>query len=641
MTYEHQTYQISQDGFQNEAVIPRRQPRRWWVFLGVFLPTLIATQSLIFLQPAIYQSVATVLTMAPTDIDQTSPDADLQHVSIQKQVLLGPAILEKTAERLNRSPSDPTKWSVDGLKTLFSVSPLADTNLLQLRAEGPQPAALQSAVNVWIDSYLQARAAYVAEHTDKVTAEINGELQRIERQVGDKRHEIEQFRLQHSIVSLDSADNQAHARLQGLNKSLNEAMETEVKASAKLAAIRDAVSRGKNVVPEADGQLLAVLVRQAEKLREQLAELQANYTQEYIQLNPNLRRVQEQLGEIESKIAEKVSVGRHYAEQEAENNLAAAKQAVIAIEKQMAAHKQAAADYTSQFAEHQALQQELLRLETLQQDTQQRLVSIDVKQRQKYPQVDVVDWASLPDQPIRPAYLQQAALALAGCLLLGLLAVFVVDYLGREADKVMVQPPMASIHLHQQPRQFLNATLSDQRLAHQPLPALAQQDNAVEITEQDLRQLFRSAEGPSKILIALLLNGLTVAEIISLSNEHVDLAARQINIPGLRTTAMTTYTFTVFSQLPLSLNWPTAEDVDALLCCAAIDAGLSDPEQVNATSLRYSYLLFLVRQGIKLSDLAKIVGPLPPARLVELSRFSPAQAGLALSEIDLDYPGLA
>jgi hypothetical protein len=65
---------------------------------------------------------------------------------------------------------------------------------------------------------------------------------------------------------------------------------------------------------------------------------------------------------------------------------------------------------------------------------------------------------------------------------------------------------------------------------------------------------------------------------------------------------------------------------------------LPDPEHINAEVVRFSYMLFLVRQGIKLSDLAKIFGSVSPARLVELGRFSPELPGIPVEEIDLDYP---
>ncbi len=637
MNINQHEYRISQNGFHNPPMVKSRRPRRWLVFLSVFLPCILITQSYIFSQPAIYQSIATVLTVAPTDIDQASATADTEHVSIQKQLLLGTAILEKTLSRLNQASTDSTTWTIDELRSFLSVEPVPDTNLVQLRAEGPEPKSLQRAINAWIESYLQGRAEFIAEHTEKVTISINDELLRIERQVNEKRNQLDLFRQQNSIVSTDSSDNQAHARLQGLNKSLNAALEDEVKAKAKLDAIRDAVSRGKNVVPEADTQSLAVLMQQAEKLREQLAEIEAQYTQEYIALKPNLRRVKEQLTEIESKIAEKLRDGKNFAEQEAENNYSAARQAVLAIQLQMEEHKKRASDYTTQFAKHQALQQELLKLETLQQETKQRLIEIDVKQRQKYPQVDVVDWATLPEKPIRPDYWQQSALAFGGCLTLALLAAFIVDYLNREPLDV-APITLAGIHLHHDPRAMLDVSQqSPPSLDHSPLKALALELPDRELSKQEAVALYQAAETSTQLIIALLLNGLSVNDIANLSAANIDRQQQKIQFVGQRSITMSQYVAELLASEKLSFDWPSKEEIDALICCAAIDSRLDAPEQINADTLRYTYLLFLIHQGIKLADLTKIVGALPSSRLLELSRFSPAQAGLSLEQINLDY----
>lgn len=637
MKYQSHEFRPVTDEFDGPSRFQPPRLRRWLVFSLIFVPCLLISQIYIFLQPAIYQSRATVLTMAPTDIDQESPVADAQHVSIQKQILLGSAILEETVERLQQADNQSTNFSVDELRSIFTVEPEPETNLIYLLAQGPVPQTLQSAVNAWIESYLQVRAAFIAENTEKVVTELNDQLQRIDRQVLGKRQEIEQFRMQHNILSTESADNEAHARLQGLNASLNKAMEEEVKARAKFEAILDAISRNETVVPEADSRAMAVLIQQAEKLRDELASIEAQYTKEYIALNPNLRKVREQLVEIEEKITEKASVGKNYAQQEAEHNYAAARQAVITIKQQMAAHKKLATDYTNQFTEHQAMQQELLNLETLQQETKQRLVDIDVKQRQKYPQVDVVDWASLPNKPISPDYLQESLWALAGSLGLALIAVLILDYLNRENPPSPAAVSLGGIHLHHRPQATLDVTERQSRVVYDPLQSLPVNDATRALSRDEVLALYQAAELPIKWVISLLLNGLTLSEIVMLKPENLNTESLMILIPGRRNLVMSRQVANLIAdRFPIE-QLPNEDEITALLCCAAIDGGLQNPQQINAETLRYSYMRYLVGQGIKMADLTKIVGALTPNMLLELGRFSPEQAGLPLAEINLEY----
>lgn len=637
MNYQTPEYHPATNGFDNHHYTRTRRVRRWWVFILVFLACMLASQTYIFLQPAIYQSMATVLTMAKTDIDQVSPSADVQHVSIQKQILLGATVLEKTTEHLQNMLTNNRNWSQDELKSMFMVVPEPGTNLVHLQAEGPEPKLLQRAINAWIDSYMKLRASFIADNTDKVTQELQDQLKRIEQQVADKRHEIDQFRLQHDILSTESADNQAHARLQGLNKALNDAMTEEVKTKAKLDSILDAISRNQVVVPEADGNTMAVLVQQAEKLRDQLAGLEAQYTKEYIELNPKLRKVREQLVDIEIKISEKASTGKNFARQEAENNYAAARQAVQAIKQQMQEHKKQAAEYTAQFSDHQALQQELLKLETLQQDTKQRLVDIDVKQRENYPQVDVVDWASLPDKPIRPNYLQESLLAAGMSLFLGLLTVVIIDYLNREPT--ITHPPMnlGGIHLHHQPQAMLDISEQQRQVIYEPLKSLPMAERQRELSRDEVLTLFETADSPIKVIISLVMNGLSLTEIVSLTAECLNVELLMIFIPGQRNLLMTPTVAHCFKDMRLFDNWPKEDDIKTLLCCAAIDGGLTEPEQITVDALRFTYILFLLRQGIKLVDLTKIVGSLPPSELIELGRLSATESSVSLETVRLDY----
>ncbi len=639
---QFQAYQTATNGFeQTSSLFKSPRSRRWLVFFLIFIPCMLGSQLYIFLQPAIYQSVATVLTMAATDIDQpASPAADVQHVSIQKQILLGSAIMEKTAERLRQTTTTPPAWSADNLRNLFSVIPEPSTNLVHLQAQGAEPQWLQLAINAWIESYLQIRAAFIAESTEKVTTDISKQLQRIEQQVLDKRHEVDQFRLDHDILSTESTDNQAHARLQGLNKSLNTALEEEAKAKAKFDTLLDAISRNEMVVPEADSQTMAVLLQQAEKLRDQLAALEAQYTQEYIELNPSLRKVREQLVEIEDKITKKAGVGKTFARQEAENNYAAARQTVLTIKQQMQAHKKQAADYTTRFAEHQALQQELLKLENLQQETRQRLVDIEVKQRQNYPQVDVVDWASLPSQPISPNYTQESLLAFAISLGLALLGVMIMDYLNREPPPVTPMH-LGGIHLHHQPHAVLDVAQQQHQVIYDPLKSLPADDSGREMTPQEVRALYQHADPSIKGIIQLLFNGLSLPEILSLTTDSLNIQTLMIIIPGRRNLLMNQSVAEWMEQTAAGantdLNWPTEAEMETLLCCAAIDSGLPQPEDINVEVLRHTYMLFLLRQGIRLTDLTKIVGSLSPSQLLALGRYSPAQPNASIKDIKLDY----
>lgn len=633
MTYPTHSYQITDNNFAYPNGRPNIPRRRWQIFLSIFLLSSLISQSYIFLQSATYESTATVLTTAATNIDQTTSVADLQHVSIQQQILLSSEIMLKTAERLNLMKTESDDFTAENLRNLFSLTPETGTNLLHLHARGTKPKKLQIAVNAWIDSYLQIRAAFISENTEKLSRDIQQQLQVIEQQVLGKRQEIEQFRDQHNIVSTDSPNNEVHARLQGLNNALNSAQEEEIKTKAKLDTLAGAISRNEIVVPDAESQSLTVLQQQAEKLREQLAAIQAQYTKEYIELNPNLRKTREQLAEIESKITEKLENGKIYVLQEAENNYAAAREAVISIKTQLEAHKKLAAQYTSDFSEFQALRQELLKLETFQQETKQRLVDITVKQRENYPQVSVVDWASLPEKPISPDYLKESLLGLAICLAIALVSVMIMDYLNHES----VMPVPLILEENHLGHAHTSLDISDQhnRVLLDPIKTLSIDELPKELTYKEVLMIYQAAEPVIKGVIKLIFNGLSLAEILSLNGADLNFETMTIFIPGQRNLTMTESVAEWFTSENTVTIWPSESEIKTLFCCAAIDSGMPQPEQISLETLRYTYMLFLLRQGIRLAELTKIFGNLSPSQLGVGASFP--KANLHIDEIKLDY----
>jgi site-specific recombinase XerD len=83
-----------------------------------------------------------------------------------------------------------------------------------------------------------------------------------------------------------------------------------------------------------------------------------------------------------------------------------------------------------------------------------------------------------------------------------------------------------------------------------------------------------------------------------------------------------------------------AGDLEALLTCAAHDAGLVNPTEVTPQVLCHTYIAYLVRQGVRLSDLESITGYMPPTVLAAYATFSPPGSGMSLDSVERDYPAL-
>lgn len=626
-----------------------RSPR-FIIFVTVFLISSTASLSYNYSRPAIYRSSATLLTSAMTAIDRDSSVADVQHVAIQKQILLGHELVAETLARLKASTTDEAvlKLTAYDIQNFLTVEPIAGTNLVEIRAEGTDPEFLPLLVNTWVDVYQDARAEDIKKLTGTTTRIIEDELNGLAKKIDAKRAELEEFRRINDISSTGREENEPLARLNGLNDSLNKASEDEVRAKANLDAVKSAIARNQEVVPDQERGSLEGLEKRLQELREQLADFDKKFTRDYLNKQPTLKKIPEQIKNLEAEINKKLTYGKDAALTEAENRFAVARQTVIEIRAQLEEQKKLSAAFTTKFAEHDALKEDLEGLEQLYRETQERLVQIETSQKEKYPQVTVISRAYVSTDPVRPYYSRDALIALAGSLLLGLFTVWIFEYLTQKQE----QPSpitLSGIHMY-------NPNVADmlnyQQTATRPIEHGQQHALASplyrELSVLQLRTLLNASNLKGKQLISLLLSGLTLDEAASLKSGQIDLETSTMTITSSapRTLTINRALKSLFAQSDGHPVWegdkPSSyQDLATALLCAAVDSGLPNPGEITDEAIRHSYIVYLIRQGLRLSDLEQITGYLEPSVISSYSAYSPPQQGLNTDNVELLHPALA
>jgi succinoglycan biosynthesis transport protein ExoP len=640
---------------ENSSIPPYELKQSLWsrsprliIFTVVFLISAIIGLTYNYSRPAVYRSSATLLTSAMTAIDRASSVADIQHVAIQRQILLGHELVVETLSRLKALNTDDSvhQLTASDIRNLLNVESVAETNLVEIVAEGTDPEFLPVLINTWIDVYLDARAAEVKKLTDNTSHIIEDELKGLTEKINAARTELEAFRKNNDISSTGRNENEALARLNGLTASLNTASEEEVKAKAHLDAIQSAIAHNQAVVPEYEQGSLQDLEKRLQELREQLAEFDKKFTRDYLEKQPTLKFVPEQIEKLEAEIKKKHVYGKNIVLTDAENKYAAAKQTVKAIRAQLDDHKKRAAEFTSKFAEHEALKTDLEGLEKLYRDTQERLVQIETSHKEKYPQVTVISRAYLSQDPIGPPYSRDAVIAIAGSLLLGLFSIWIFEFLTRKHES---QSPvtLSGIHMYNPAADRLNFRQTGIKTLDQ------KQNNALEsplfreLSSSQLKTLLKASNLKTRQFISLLLCGLSIDEAASLKADQIDMEKGIITIPGAipRIIPVNRSLKLLFEQSEGHPAWnganpSSSEDLTASLLCAALDSGLPDPMEITAEAIRHSYVAYLVRQGLRLSDLEQIVGYLEPLVISRYSAYSPPQQGRAIDDIELLHPAL-
>lgn len=641
-------------GPQHAEQIPQKRGwRRSKVFFLVLLLSAAIGAAIVYGRSPVYRASASVLTVKPKAIDTRSAAADVEHVTIQSRLLLGDEMLDDLSKGLIEGGSGVDK-TAEELRQQLGVVAVPNTNLLELRAEGTDPAALKQIVNLWAELYEKLRAKQIEEISDRTTAEIEDQQTELEGKIEAARAEILAFREANDIVGLERDENRSLSRLKGLNNSVNKAREKLVDAQAHQRSVEEAIARGETVIPNEQKADISKLQRQLRRKQTQLANLRSKYTQVYIERDPKLKALPDDVAELQDELRSTLEQARITVRDEAMQAVAAAEVSVEELERKLADHQKNVQAFTEQFKEFKALEEGLARLERLYAENKERLAEIQVTNLEKFPPIQVVEWAREPGTPIYPDYQRDILIAMGIAFGVALLVTWLVEYLS-ERSKPAATPPYLGIRIYPGDQaQALGASQANAHLGYQPGPA-AQLNTPPpnlpvlprELSVAELSSLVVVAEPKIAAHAALLLSGVSPFEFPLLHAGCLHPADRYIDIPGSSPRAINIADSVwrrlepIQSMLAKTRGLMSLPDLDAGLAGAARDAQLTDPGSINAMALWHSYVVFLIRQGIDREDLVRRVGAIPPEVNATLMHFAPPGGPRSLPNIEFTHPVVA
>ena len=644
---------------------PLAKSTRFKTFVVVFLLVLAAGSLWNFSRPPLYRAVATVLVEVPEGVGFRAGAGghDVQNVAVQRRILLARELLEDTAGRVPPPATGQPVLDADLLLTMLSVEPTPATNLVELTATGGDPEQLAAIVNAWTDAYMDLRQRQVVVDVDDAEIRAQEEYDRLDTEKRQKTEALEAYRRQHDIDTLEASGNQAMARLNALTADLNLARSEAVKAAAALESFEDAVARGEPVVPQSEQGELNALMREEAQLRKRLEELEKRYTPLYIENAPHLTDLPDDLAELQAQIARIKSEGQAFQRSVLARDLQRANRQVQVQEQQLAAARSEASRFSARFARYERMKQDLAKVDELHQELEAKLVTLRAKAPERYEQAEVVEPAFPPRRPFEPPYWRDLAYTLAAAGVSALLAVLLLEFLGRrertEDEELPVTgvrvfgppsapaaglgagpagPALTAAHLDALPGRATEATEVPS------LPAMIQR----ELLTGEVRALTEIADPASAQLIGLLLAGLTLDDCAALAPEDLDLEAGTLRVPADgRVLALSRPLLERLAAGQPTPLWYGGEgaagvfDLAARIGLLAHDAGLSHPAEIGIGSLRHTYLCYLTRQGARLTEIERVIGPIPAAELSRYAVFRPSGAAKPLADLDLHYPAFA
>jgi len=310
--------------------------------------------------------------------------------------------------------------------------------------------------------------------------------------------------------------------------------------------------------------------------------------------------------------------------------------------------------FATRLSQFKAMEGDLNQIEALHRDAVDRQAKLKTSEPERAPQVALLEAATPSRDPVRPAYTRDAAIGVAGSLLLGLFAVWLAEFLapGEGAPRMILGQGWATPQLGQgglalaagAPPAGLARPEMTQLAAPEPLPR--------ELDDGEIAALLHAASAEGRIAMVGLLMGLSVPELVSLRAEHFDGAQGVLKVPGEPPRSMALEEPLKSLLAAHESPYPDApiiadaqgpldgEAIGRLILYAAFDAGLERPDEVTPKALRYTYLAFLLRQGIRVADVVRLAGRVPQEELIAYMRYSPPMQRLPFEQIERVMPVL-
>jgi len=661
--------------FESPEIRGHAMRLRLKVYFGVFLVSLMAGLVLNFLRSPIYAATARVQITPPGYVATSMPQigslniASLSKVSqqpvlIEMEVLNSRPLLEKVAGKLYAQGllSNGSGDTVLMLQSMLKVSNLDGTPVVMLQAEGPRKTLLAPLINTLLDIYrVQETEAGDASSQAQLQA-AKDELNVVEAKFKEKQNALDALHSRANISSGEREENQTLIRLKGLTTSLTDATDREATAAGHVRALEQAIAEGTRSSSAKDNPTVATMEARLSQSKEDWRALERQFTSKYLAMDPNAVALKVRISNLEQQLESERQKHQQSALAGARDELASAQATAQRLQQQLSNGRQEVNMVNRFLGQMQSLQDELKSLALVRNVSAQKLLELQSSGSARKPHFVILEFAVAPDVPSQPLYWRDAGLVLLASFVLGFLSVWFVEFFNRKEvlptppSTVLLQPTwgvhpnaMVAIDVGSNTAAPLLDRPQPQMLAH-PMPR--------ELDASEVQRLLRAATPNNLALLACLLSGLDAAEVVSLQWQHLDTQKNVLKVPGescreLPLSSQLRLWAEITNRGPLPASGPVftqgasnpleVADVQAIVACSAFDSGVVEPQSITPAALRHTYVAFLVRQGLRFSELGTLVGRLSADMLnmlASLAQNAPTGSRVGVDEVQQLLPAL-
>jgi capsular exopolysaccharide synthesis family protein len=420
--------------------------KRRYIVLCVFLGAVVSTWTISSLTVPTYQTESTVRIKPSKGLDNSLLSAETTNTdTINKPLISTYAEIIKSRSVIDAAIQ---KMEVSGYKGItyenvvgrISIQPVKETELLKIKVQSQSPAEAQVLANTLVATFNE-RINFLSRSEDKRVKEFIGErLQESQKELERAEDELKQYKLDQHMIAPSEETKALVERLSTINQTSAKNTIELVAAQAKVAKVNQQLSsEGNGFI--ADNQLI-------EHLKNKLADLEVekvNLSQKYTDEHPKVMAVRAMVLETRTKLNDEItkviemeSSSSNPVHQKllqskanAEMDMAAVMAPRQAINKILAEDKKKLDELP---LKEQGLAKVMRQVAVAQEVClmlAKRYEEARISEVMQPTDIQVVDWAVVPSQPIKPQKKTNVMVAALLGLIGGLVSAAGVEYVNK------------------------------------------------------------------------------------------------------------------------------------------------------------------------------------------------------------------
>lgn len=290
----------------------------------------------------------------------------------------------------------------------LEVLPITNTRMIRVSFTTPDPALSERLANAHVQRYIEMSLRSKFELTGEARRFLEEEIHRVEANLVEDERELNEFRREHGLLSLDERENSVVDQLSEINRALTEARAARIAAEADHSIIE---GRALDSLPAViSNPLIQTLKTDVSRLETRQAEL----NEVFLENSPQMRELTSQLKQARSRLEREIK----RTVEGIQSVYLAAKERERALQEEFDARQAAVLDVKEISGRYIKLEQDVTSGRELYATLLRRMNETDVVRGVRLSNASLVDRGERPDVPSYPPIL--LALGFSGTFGLGL-----------------------------------------------------------------------------------------------------------------------------------------------------------------------------------------------------------------------------